>query len=172
MPTIAKVKLVEEYKKLLQNSRALFLVNYKGLTVEEVDLVRRKFDTVNAKYKVVKNTLFKIALKGTDSEAISDYLIETNGVIFVKDDPVVVSKTLNEIADKSKFLIYKVGILEGKIVDEAQLKFLSTLPSREVLQSQLLSLFLAPSTNMVNLLAAMPRNFLNVLNSYKEKKEN
>ena len=172
MPTDKKRKIVETYKNLVENSKALFIVDYKGITVEEINDIRRKFDECNSKYKVVKNSLFKIATKDTEFELATKDLVGTNGVIFIEDDVVAVAKTLNNILKEYPAIQYKTGILEGKIVEEASLKALAQLPPREVLQAQLLALFVAPATNMVNLLAATPRNFLNLLNAYKSTKEN
>ncbi len=172
MPTDKKRKIVETYKNLVEKSKALFIVDYKGITVEEINDIRRKFDECNSKYKVVKNSLFKIATKDTEFELATKDLVGTNGVIFIEDDVVAVAKTLNNILKEYPAIQYKTGILEGKIVEEASLKALAQLPPREVLQAQLLALFVAPATNMVNLLAATPRNFLNLLNAYKSTKEN
>ncbi len=172
MPTDKKIQIVELYKNLIEDSKALFIVDYKGVTVEEITAIRRKFNECNSKYKVVKNSLFKIATKDTEFEEVTKDLVGTNGVIFIKDDPVAVAKTLNDILKDYSSFEYKTGILEGKIVEEASLKALAQLPPKEVLQAQLLALFVAPATNMVNLLAATPRNFLNLLNAYKSSKEN
>ena len=172
MPTEKKIKTVELYKEQLEKSKGLFIVDYKGVTVEEINAIRRKFDECNAKYKVIKNSLFKIATQGTDFDTVTTDLVGTNGVIFIEDDPVAVAKTLNNILKDYSSFQYKTGILEGKIVEEASLKALAQLPPREVLQAQLLALFVAPATNMVNLLSATPRNFLNLLNAYKATKEN
>ncbi len=172
MPTDKKIKTVELYKELLEKSKGLFIVDYKGVTVEEINAIRRKLDECNSKYKVIKNSLFKIAAKDTEFEAVTENLVGTNGVIFIEEDPVAVAKTLNSILKDYSSFEYKTGILEGKIVEEASLKALAQLPPKEVLQAQLLALFVAPATNMVNLLAATPRNFLNLLNAYKSSKEN
>ncbi len=171
MATEKKIRAVESYKELISNSIAFFITDYKGLSVDEITLIRRKISDVNSKYKVIKNSLFKIAAKGTDCEAIVENLVETNGVVFVYEDVVATAKVLNEIFKENEKFVYKTGIFDGQIIDENSLKALATLPPKEVLQAKLLSLFVAPATNFVNLLAATPRNFLNLLNAYKEKKE-
>jgi large subunit ribosomal protein L10 len=171
LATEKKIKAVEEYKENLSDSKAIFITDYIGLTVEQINLIRRKIDSVGAKYKVVKNTLFKIASQGTDFEKVTEDMVGTNGVIFIKEDVVACAKALSELLKEFDKFHYKKGIFEGQIIDEEQLKALSTLPSKEVLQAKLLSLFVAPATNFVNLMAATPRNFLNLLNAYKEKKE-
>jgi large subunit ribosomal protein L10 len=171
LPTEKKIKTVEEYKEYLKDSVAVFITDYIGLTVEEINQVRRKIDSVEAKYKVVKNTLFKIATQDTPFKEVTEGLVGTNGVIFVKNDVVACAKALSELLKDFDKFQYKTGIFDGQIIDESQLKALSTLPPKEVLQAKLLSLFVAPATNFVNLMAATPRNFLNLLNAYKEKKE-
>ncbi len=171
MPTEKKIKAVEQYKELVTDSIAVFITDYKGLTVEQINLIRRKISEVNATYKVVKNSLFKIAAQGSDIEPVTKDMTETNGLVFVKEDVVAAAKVLTELFKENEKFVYKTGIFDGQIIDENSLKALATLPPKEVLQAKLLSLFVAPATNFVNLLAATPRNFLNLLNAYKEKKE-
>ncbi len=171
MPTEKKIKAVESYKELISGSIAFFITDYKGLTVEEITQIRRKISEAGAKYKVVKNSLFKIAAKNTDVEPVVENMTETNGIVFVQEDVVATAKALNDIFKENDKFVYKTGIFDGQIIDEDSLKALATLPPKEVLQAKLLSVFVAPATNFVNLLAATPRNFLNLLNAYKEKKE-
>ena len=78
-------------------------------------------------------------------------------MIFVKNDVVACAKALSELLKDFDKFQYKTGIFDGQIIDESQLKALSTLPPKEVLQAKLLSLFVAPATNFVNLMAATPR---------------
>jgi len=171
LPTQKKVQTVEQYKELIENQKAIVITDFIGLTVEEINIIRRKLEKVNAKYKVVKNTLFKIATQGTALEDITKNLTDTNGVVFVYDDPVAVSKTLNEIFKEFEKFQFKVGLLEGKEITKDDLETLAKLPSLDVLRGQLLALFMAPGNKLVTLFSQIPGGFLNVLNSYKNKME-
>ncbi len=170
MPSEKNIKQVEQLKEELKDTVAVFVTDFKGLTVDELNSIRRRLEKVNAKYKVVKNTLFKIAIKGTDFEQISDVFVGTNGVVFVKGDIVEAAKTVSDAVKDYENFNFKIGVVEGKVIDEKALKALSSLPPREVLYAQLLSVLLGPIRGLVTVLSGVPRNFLYVLKAIEEKK--
>ncbi len=170
MPSQKNIKQVEELKEELKDTIAAFVTDFKGLTVDEINTIRRRLEKVNARYKVVKNTLFKIAIKNTEYEQISDVLVGTNGVVFVKEDVVETAKVVADAAKDFENFSFKVGVVEGKVINENDLKALSNLPPREVLYAQLLSVLLGPIRGLVTVLSGLPRNFLYVLKAIEEKK--
>ena len=170
MPSEKNIKQVEELKEELKDTVAIFVTDFKGLTVDEINQVRRNLEKVNAKYKVVKNTLFKIAIKDTDFEQVSDVFIGTNGVVFVKNDIVETAKAVNDAVKNFENFKFKAGVVEGKAINEDDLKRLASLPSREILYAQLLSVMLGPVRGLVTVLSGVQRNFLYVLKAIEEKK--
>jgi len=170
LPSQKNIKQVEELKSLLRGAIAAFVTDFKGLTVDEINTIRRRLEKVNAKYKVVKNTLFKIAIKDTEYEQISDVFVGTNGVVFVNGDVVEAAKAVYDAMKDYENFKFKVGVVEGKVIDENALKALSSLPPREVLYAQLLSVLLGPIRGLVTVLSGVPRNFLYVLKAIEEKK--
>ncbi len=173
MPLTRKEKegLVKELNERFQKAVAVTLVNFPGLKVSEVNELRSKLREVQGEMKVAKNTLLRRAVKGTDGEALLDYFNGPNAAVFAYEDPVQVAKVLVEFAKDHESLKLRSGLLNGKVVEPDSLEALSKLPSREVLLGQLLSVLIATPTNMVQVLAAVPRKLLYALRAIEEKKQ-
>ena len=170
MPSKKNIQQVEQLREELSNANAIFVTDFVGLTVEEINKIRRNLERANARYKVVKNTLFKIVIKDTEFEQISDMMVGTNGVVFVKDDLVETAKAISDAVKEFENFKFKTGVVEGKVINENDLKALSSLPPREVLYAQLLSVMLGPIRGLVTVLSGVQRNFLYVLKAIEEKK--
>jgi large subunit ribosomal protein L10 len=157
-----KEALVNEVKEKLQKSNSVVLVDYKGINVEDVTELRKRFRTAEVEYKVYKNTLFKRAASELGIETLHEYLQGTVAVAFGYNDAVAPAKTINQfIKDKPKTPIsVKAGYIEGKIMDAKDVKALGDLPSREVLIAMLLGG-----------LQGTIRNLAYALNTIKENKE-
>ena len=154
-------------------SVALFVADYKGMNVEQVTTLRKELSSQkDVEMKVVKNTLALRALETQPySSALADSLTGTNAIIFSYGDPSGSAKTLVKFASEFEHLKIKTGVLKGQRMDEAMIKSLATLPSREVLLAKVLGSMNAPASNLVGVLAAVPRSVLNVLVAVKAKKE-
>lgn len=163
---------VANLSEKLGKAKATFIVDYKGMNVEQVTSLRKKLSTVKSEMKVVRNTLAIRALKDhpKSEKAISDDLVGTNAFVFAYEDISASAKALSQMSDEVEAMKLKTGVMEGDRLDAQKIKFLSTLPSKDVLRSQLLALMNTPATNMVRVLAAGPRSFLNVMNAYKDTK--
>jgi len=167
MDRTAKEQVVSELKELILGKTSVVLTDYQGMTIGEMYELRREFDKVGVGYRVVKNTLAKRAIAGTDYEFLAAGLVGTVGVAF-SDDPVAPAKVLADFVKKSKSLEVKVGFLDGKQLAASDIEALSKLPSKDALRGQLLSVFNAPATKFVGVLAAGPRDFVGVLNARRE----
>lgn len=155
-----------------QRAKAFFVADYKGMNVEQVTTLRKELKTQKIEMKVVKNTLARRALESMPYQsAIADELVGTNAIIFAYDDPVAPAKSLAKFAGEFEHLSLKSGILSGKKIDAEGIKALAQLPSREVLIAKLMGSMNAPASNLVGVLAAVPRSVVNVLNAYKQKLE-
>jgi large subunit ribosomal protein L10 len=162
MDRAAKEQLVSELKELIIGKSSVVLTDYKGMSVAEMFELRREFDKVGVGYRVVKNTLAKLALAGTDYEFLGAGLQGTVAVAY-SEDPVAPAKVLADFAKKSKHLTVKLGFLDGKELRPEDLDALSKLPGKDQLRAKLLSVFNAPATKLVGVLAAGPRDFIGVL---------
>nr|WP_320115396.1 50S ribosomal protein L10 [uncultured Desulfuromonas sp.] len=170
MATDSKVQLVEEFAAKLATAKAAFVADYRGLNVDQVNELRGKLRDAGVEYRVVKNTLLRLAAKGTDFECLSEYLQGPNAIAIAQEDPVAPAKVLSEYAKDSKFFELKTAVLEGKILNEAEIKALAELPSREVLLGKMLGSINAPVSNFVGVLAAVPRSLVQVLGAIRDQK--
>ncbi len=165
-----KEKIVLELHEKFKNSAAVLLTNYQGLTVAAMNELRTKLRDVDGEFKVSKNTFMKMAAKETDVEGLSEYFEGPNAIALAYEDPVAVAKALVEFAKDNEALEIRAGVLNGKYMDADGIVALSKLPSREVLLAKLLSVLVATPTNMVQVLAAVPRKLLYALKAIEEQK--
>ncbi|MGI6702675.1 MAG: 50S ribosomal protein L10 [Clostridia bacterium] len=166
----AKQQIVNEIKEKLQRAAAIVLVDYRGLNVEEVTELRRRFREAGADYKVYKNTLMTRAFNELDNESLSPYLTGPNAIAFGYDDPVIPAKIIADFAKDHDKLEIKAGIIDGKLIDVDGVKALASLPSKEVLVAQVLGGLNAPVTGLVNVLQGNIRNLVYALNAIEKQK--
>ncbi|HSQ34068.1 MAG TPA: 50S ribosomal protein L10 [Peptostreptococcaceae bacterium] len=152
----SKGHVVSEIAEKLQKSSSAIVVNYKGLTVEEVTELRSKFREAGIEYKVYKNTLVRRAAKEVGIEQFNDeLLIGTNAIAFGYEDPVAPARIVSDFIKTHPKMELKMGVVEGEFYDENQIVELSNIPSREVLIAKLLGSLKAPVSNFAYLLDAM-----------------
>lgn len=166
-----KENLVAEFAEKLKLAKAAFLADYRGLDVEQANALRRKLQAVGVEYRVVKNTLLRIAAKGTDTACLDEYLKGPTSIALANDDPVAPAKALVEFAKLNNVFELKAGMLNGKLLSVDDIKALADLPSREQLLAKMLGSMSAPASNFVGVLAAVPRTFVQVLAAIKDQKE-
>ncbi len=166
-----KKQIVEELSQRLNNSCAGVLVNYKGINVEDDTKLRQELRAANVKYSVVKNTMLTRAIQGTDLEAMSEVLEDTTALATSEDDHVAAARVLCEFASKNKFFTIKSGFLNGKVIDESEVKALSKLPSKEVLVAQVLAGLNSPITGFASVLSGLQRALVCALSEIAKKQE-
>lgn len=167
----SKKQIVQEIKEKIEKAQAVILVDYRGLNVEEVTELRKKYREAGVEYKVYKNTMMRFAFKDAGLEEFNNYLTGPNAVAFSYDDPVSAAKVSSEFSKGNDKLEIKAGIVDGKIIGFNEIKALADLPSREVLIAQVLGGLNAPITGFVNVLQGNIRNLVYALNAIKEKQE-
>lgn len=166
-----KEQVVEDLHERLKEFKLAVLAAYSGLNVEKLTSLRNSLRKSDAEMKVIKNTLLRLASQKTDLQVAQDYLKGPLAVILAKKNVVEPAKILVEFAKKNAELDVKAGVLDGKILTKEQLNALATLPSREVLLGKLLSVMVGVQGGLVNVLSAVPRGFVQVLDQYRQKKE-
>ena len=148
MPSSKNIKSLEEIKNKLEAAQAVFLVDYTGLTHQQLEEMRRELDNVKAEIVILKNTLVNIALTEKKIDA-KERLQGPHAVIFAYEDSIGAAKVLVSFNKKYSLPVIKFGIFEGNIIDEGKITMLSTIPSREVLIVKLLGLLNSPITSLV-----------------------
>ena len=166
-----KQELVREYNEKFRTNSFLFVVEYKGLTVKQMESLRRRLKKANADLKVIKNTILKIASNGTDVEKIKDLFDGPTAIAISKDDAVAVARAFTESTKDLPVLKLKGGILAGRVIGAEDVSTLSKLPSKDILLGQFLGLVSSPISNFMGVLMELERRLLYVLDAVKEMKE-
>ncbi len=147
--TAAVAELAEEFR----GSNGAVLTDYRGLTVKQLQALRRALgDTVS--YAVVKNTLTRIAARDAGIDGLDDLLVGPSAIAFIKGDPVEAAKGLRDFARDNQPLVIKGGVLDGKPVSPAQIAQIADLESRDVLLAQMAGAMTASLSGAASLLSA------------------
>jgi large subunit ribosomal protein L10 len=171
MPTILKKEKVTEIQKEAQESLSFIVTSFGGLKTVDINEIRLKIRPFKAEYRIVKNSLTKIALKNAGFESLAGMLSGPSAVVIERGDTMGTLKTIFEFARTHAALKVTGGCLEGKVLTGNQLKTIASLPSREVLLSQLLGALQGPATNLVSVLQAPLRDLVTVLDAIANKSE-
>jgi large subunit ribosomal protein L10 len=166
-----KEELLDGYKEGLAKAPHVFLVDYKGVTVTQVSELRNKIREVGGHYEVVKNRLVLRAIEGEALAELGEYFQGPTAVAFSGDDPVGLAKAVTDFAKGVPAIELKGGLVEGQKVAAAEVKEIAQLPSREELLTKLVFLLQSPISSFVRTLAAVPREFVVVLEQVRQKKE-
>jgi large subunit ribosomal protein L10 len=150
----------------------MFLTNFQGLTVAETNGLRSELRNVGTQFKVLKNTLVRLAYNKTDVALLADYVVGPRGAAWTDDEGKVpaMAKVLVEFAKGHPQMELVRGVVGGQVLDAADMEALSKLPSRTELLGKLLGTMIAPVGAFVSTLAAVPRSFLTVLKAIEESK--
>ena len=146
---------VLEIKEKLEKAEGIIFSKYQGLTVEEDTELRKALREAGVEYKVYKNTLVSRAATELGFDGIVKYLEGPLSVAIGYEDPTAPARILNDFAKNHKVLELKAGIVQGEVFDEAKVKELASIPSKEILIGKLLGRFKAPISNFAYLLNAI-----------------
>lgn len=167
-----KVAAVKEITAKFQGAEAALLTEYRGLRVAEIAEVRNALREANAEYKVLKNTLARIAVREVGYEDLAETLTGPTAIVFVNGDVVEAAKALDDALKKFPVLVVKGGALKGgKLISADDAKALAKLESREVLLTKIAMLFNQPAQQTVNVFSALLRDLGSMLAQVVAKKE-
>lgn len=165
-----KASEVKELQDRFSSEELVIVTHYSGLTVKELSDLRGQLREEGATFKVTKNSLAKIALKDTQFEPLSDLFTGPTGVA-TSTDPVAAAKAAHNFAKTNDKLKIIGGALGSKILDEAAIKELASLPSVDEIRSKLVGLLVAAPTKLAVILQTPARNMVGVTKAYGETGE-
>lgn len=169
MTRIEKERLVAHLSEEFGAANGIVIANYKGMTVEEMEAMRKMAREADVKVRVLNNRLSLIALKNAAKEGLD---LENTNVALWGEDLVSVAKTAVKSAEDSEDkLEIKAGHIEGEAVSKDEIIAYSKLPGREELLGMLLSTWTAPARDLAGVLNAVPSNFVTVLDNIRDQKE-
>ena len=168
-----KQKDLNALTEQLNNSKSAMIVGFNKLTVTKDQQFREQLRSVGANYQVVKNTIARRAIKDTPYEGATEHLKGVTGIAWTNEDAVILSKTVSKfIKDNPDNYSFKAGIVEGKVVNLAQVTAIASLPSKEELISKLMFVINAQAQRIATVINAVPRNLAVVIKQIGDQKEN
>ena len=158
-----KEAVITRLKGEFEGVQSIILAEYRGIDVPTVTAMRDEFRKAGCHYQVLKNTLVRIAIKGSKAEPMSKLLTGPTAVIWSTENPAAPAKVAAKIAKEQEKFVIKGGYFDGTVLDTAGVQSLATMPGKDELRATMLMTFLAAPTDFVRMLAAGPTNFLYLL---------
>lgn len=160
---------ISELREKFSRANAAILGEYRGLTVSQIDKLRSALRNVSGELRVAKNTLARIASKGTGIEKIESHLKGPTAIILSYSDQAAVAKALTAFAkEQDKFKI-KVGVLGSTVLDDKGIRALAELPGLDQLRANILGLIQAPASKLARLMATPGSQVARVVKAHSEK---
>jgi large subunit ribosomal protein L10 len=166
-----KTEQVEKLSKDLKNVSNVVVATYTKMTVSQDYELRKALRGAGAKYQVVKNTLAERAAKGTKVEGALKDLAGVTSIAYTTGDPVAMAKALTKYAKDAPEFTFKIGVVEGKVINIKEIEALASMPSKEELYSKLLFLLNAPAQRLATAINAVPRNLAIVIDQAVQQKK-
>jgi large subunit ribosomal protein L10 len=156
----------------LETAKSAMIVSFTKLTVDKDQEFRNQLRSVGAKYQVVKNTVARLAVKGTPFEEASEHFKGVSAIAWTESDPVDLTKMVSKfLKDNGTIYSFKAGVVDGKVVDLSQVQAIASLPSKEELISKLLYVINAQAQRIVTVINAVPRDLAVVIKQIGDKQQ-
>ncbi len=169
MEKAQKAEAVESIKGEWTNVQSIVLAEYRGIGVPAVTAIRDEFRKAGCHYKVLKNTLVRIAIQGTPIEPLSAQLVGPTAVIWSTESASTPAKVATKIAKENEKFIVRAGYFDGQVFDAKGVESLAKMPGKDELRATFLMTLLAVPTDFVRILAAGPTNFLYALQAREKQ---
>ena len=163
-----KKEFVSSLNKDFNESDLLVVTQYSGLDVKKMEELRSKMRDVGVKFKVTKNRLTKLALKGSSFENVDELFIGPTAIAYSKNS-IQAAKVAVEFSKKNNKLKIIGGSFEGELIGKEKINFLATLPSLDELRSIIISLIMAPATKVATVLQAPGNQIARVISAHAKK---
>ncbi|MDR1081548.1 MAG: 50S ribosomal protein L10 [Deltaproteobacteria bacterium] len=166
-----KKSVLLELKAIFRDSKAVFVADFKGLSVTAQNQLRSKVRAAGGGFRVSKNTLTRLALDEGGAGSLMPHLVGNNALAYTSGDPVALAKAVTDFAkDEEKFLL-KAGVLGPRALSPADIKTLSLLPSKEALLASLLGTLSAVPGSLVRVLAGVPQKLVRLISAVAEQRD-
>jgi large subunit ribosomal protein L10 len=166
-----KAAVIEEITVEIKESEAVFAVDYRGITVVQAAELRGKLRDVDATLRIVKNTLTERAADSAGAPGLKPLLVGPTALTFVRGDAAMAAKAVSDFARATQLLPFKGGIMDGQALAAEEVSAIAKLPSRDVLNAQLVNIVAAPLTGLVTSLSNLISGLARQLAQVAEKKE-
>ena len=170
MPNAQNKEMLEAIKADLDGVSAVWVVDYRGLTVKEIQNLRHSIREAGANMKVYKNTLMRIALEQSELPTLDDLLAGPSAFVFAGDDGAAAAKAVKNFAKDNQNLEIKGGLMEGKAVTAAEVEAIASLPSREELIAQIAGAISGVARGLATTVNGVPRGLAQVVKAVADQK--
>lgn len=171
MPTPQKAQIIDEVTDSFGRAKSVFLADFTGLTVEEMTELRRSFRQAGVEFRVVKNTLARMAAEKSSYGALSRYFEGPTALALAMQDPAAPARIILEYRKKKEKPHVKAFVFEGQMLDPSQLEAIAELPPREVIIGHLLAGLNSPIVRLVGVLQGLLSDLVHTLDAIREKRE-
>jgi large subunit ribosomal protein L10 len=166
-----KANQIASLREAFKDGPPIFVLAYRGLTVNQAVTLRKRVRGVASSYRVVKNRLALLGLKETPLEPLSSHFEGPTAIAYGTQEPSALAKVLDEFSKANEGLTLKAGYVDGRVITMEEIKTLAALPTREVLVAHLLGALQAPMSRLVRVLQAPARGLVQALDQIAKKKE-
>ena len=166
-----KKEELDDLQKDLNEAKNLFVAQFQGITVAQDTELRMKIRDTKSKYRVIKNTLAKKAAQGTPAEAVTKSFDGPAAIAYNASDPVSLAKALTAYAKANPVFVFKAGLVEGRVINLADITSIAAMPSKEELIAKVLFLINAPAQRLAIVANGVARNLAVVMKQAVEQKK-
>ncbi len=170
-PKGKKKEELDALKKDLTDAKNLFVAKFQGMTVAQDTDLRQKIRETKSQYRVVKNTLVRKAAEGTPVEGVSKAFDGSTAIAYNATDPVSLAKALTAYAKTNPLFVFKAGMVEGRVVNIADIANIASMPSKKELFAKLLFLINSPAQRLAVAINGVARNLAVVIQQAVEQKK-
>ena len=171
MPNAQNQEMLANIKADLEAAGAVWVVDYRGLTVKEIQQLRRNIREADGQMKVYKNTIMHLALSQADLPTLDDLLAGPSAFVFAGTDVAASAKAIKEFAKDNEKLEIKGGLMDGAAVSAAEVEAIASLPSREVLMAQIAGAISGVARGLATSINGVPRGVAQVVKAVADQKE-
>ncbi len=165
-----KTEKIDAIKAKIEKAQVAVITEYQGLSVEEITKLRREIQKAGGDYMVTKNTLAKIAVKGTEYEALAEKMTGPIALAFGFEDPVTPAKAVAKFIKETKKASIVGAVLDGKLLTEAETKALAELPTKEELFAKMLGSINSPASGIANSINAVMSQLTRAMAAVRDQK--